>query len=137
MGYLMELSVNLCKTQNISHVKTELYKKAEECKVLDYYSMYEFVGENRQIHRNHCILTFTFRDHKELIVAFIKFVKKISYVNIESFGYDNTIFKLMYASKKYLNMMDKNSVKEYLEARRNKTLFEQDSIILKAILKKR
>ena len=56
MGYLMELSVNLRKTQNISNVKSELYKKAEECKVLDYYSMYEFVGENRQIHRNHCIL---------------------------------------------------------------------------------
>ena len=99
--------------------------------------MYEFVGENRQIHRNHCILTFTFRDHKELIVAFIKFVKKMSCVSIESFGYDDTIFKLMYASKKYLNMMDKYSAKQYLEDRKNNTLFEQDSIILRAILKKR
>ena len=51
--------------------------------------MYEFVGENRQIHRKHCILTFTFRDQKELIVAYIKFVKKMSCVSIESFGYDD------------------------------------------------
>ena len=49
MGYLMELSVNLQKTQNVSHVKSELYKKAEECKVLDYYSMYEFVKIDKYI----------------------------------------------------------------------------------------
>ena len=61
----------------------------------------------------------------------------MSCVSIESFGYDDTIFKLMYASKKYLNMMDKYSAKQYLEDRKNNTLFEQDSIILRAILKKR
>ena len=32
LGYLMELSVNLQKTQNVSHVKSELLKKQKNVK---------------------------------------------------------------------------------------------------------
>ena len=39
-------------------------------------------------------------------------------------------FKLMYASKKYLNMMEKQFVDNYLNLKKEK-LYKQDSIIYK------
>ena len=136
MGYLLELSINLKKHPNLSEIKALLFEKAEECKVENYYTMFEFVGENRQIYRNHCVITFNFIEHDELLAAFIKFTKKIKCVSIESLGYDNIIFKLMYASKKYLNMMEKEKVVEYIHNFKHKLLYRQDSLPVRAILKK-
>ena len=48
-----------------------------------------------------------FEEHIELVSEFIRYVKKLKIVNIESVSYDNAIFKLIYASKKYLNFMEK------------------------------
>ena len=73
---------------------------------------------------------------EELVAEFIKYAKSFSKVNIESVGYDNFVFKLMYASKKYLNMMEKYQANKYLETRKRGQLFKQNSIILKSILKK-
>ena len=81
-------------------------------------------------------MTFLFGDHEENVGKFIENIKKIRYVNIESIGYDNCIFKLMYASKKYLNIMDKYKAKEYIEKRRNNTLFKNNSIIMQKFYKK-
>ena len=39
----------------------------------------------------------------------------------------------MYASTKYLNMMDKGKAKDYLEKRKSNNLYKQDSVIIKAI----
>ena len=135
MGYLLELSINLKKHPNLSEIKSKLFEKAEECKVENYYTMFEFMGENRQIYRNHCVITFNFMEHDELLAAFIIFSKKIKCVSIESLGYDNVIFKLMYASKKYLNMMEKEKVYEYISNFKNKSLYRQDSLPVRAILK--
>ena len=101
-----------------------------------YYKTYEFMGNNRNIYRNHCIISFTFADDKKSIVSFIKYVKTLSNVYIESVGYDDFTYKMIYASKKYLNIMEKGPSKKYLEKRKRGELYEQDSIILKAILKK-
>ena len=101
-----------------------------------HYSTFEFMGKNRHIYRNHCILTFIFSENEELVAEFIKYAKSFSKVNIESVGYDNFVFKLMYASKKYLNMMEKYQANKYLETRKRGQLFKQNSIILKSILKK-
>tara|TARA_B110001454_G_C12659711_1_gene409031 strand:- start:17 stop:430 length:414 start_codon:yes stop_codon:yes gene_type:complete len=136
MVYLIELSVNLHNAINLSNIQYLLVTKAEECNMETYYKTYEFMGNNRNIYRNHCIITFNFADDKKSIVSFIKYVKTLSNVYIESVGYDNFTYKLMYASKKYLNIMEKGQAQKYLEERKNGELYEQDSIILKAILKK-
>jgi len=136
MGYLLELAVNLNNATNLTEIKSNLYNKAEKCNVEMCYSTYEFMGKNRHIHRNHCIITFKFAENEELVAEFIKYAKSFRKVNIESVGYDNLVFKLMYASKKYLNMMEKYQAKKYLETRKRGQLFKQNSIILKAILKK-
>ena len=137
MGYLIELAVNLKNITNLTEIRNNLYNKAEKCQVETYYSTYEFMGVNRSLQRNHCILTFKFRENEELVAEFIKYTKLFHNVSIESVGYDNLIFKLMYASRKYLNIMEKYQAKKYLKARKQHTLFKQNSIILKAILKKK
>ena len=136
MTYLIELSFNLSKNTNLNETINKLLIKAENCRLENYYKNYEYMGKNRRIIRNHCILTFMFEEHIELVSEFIRFVKKIKAVNIESVSYDNAIFKLIYASKKYLNFMEKEFALKYIEDRRNGNLFQQDSILTKAIYTK-
>ena len=42
----------------------------------------------------------------------------------------------MYASNKYLNLMNKDKAKEYIEKRNSNNLFKNDSIIIKTLHKK-
>ena len=136
MSYLIELSYNLSKNTSLNQTITLLLNKAENCRLEKFYKNYEFMGKNRRVIRNHCILTFIFEEHIELVSEFIRFVKKIKTINIESVSYDNAIFKLIYASKKYLNFMEKEYALKYIEDRRNGNLFQQDSILMKAIYAK-
>ena len=133
MTYLIELSYNLSKNTSLNDTISKLLNKAECCRLENFYKNYEYMGKNRRIIRNHCILTFMFEEHLELVSEFIRFVKKIKTVNIESVSYDNAVFKLIYASKKYLNFMEKEFALKYIEDRRNGNLFQQDSILMKAI----
>ena len=133
MTYLIELSYNLSKNTNLNDTINKLLTKAENCRLEKFYKNFEFMGKNRRIIRNHCILTFMFEEHIELVSEFIRFVKKIKTVNIESVSYDNAVFKLIYASKKYLNFMEKEFALKYIQDRRNGNLFQQDSILMKAI----
>ena len=136
MTYLIELSYNLSKNTNLNETINKLLTKAENCRLENFYKNYEFMGKNRKIIRNHCILTFIFEEHIELVSEFIRYVKKLKNVNNESVSYDNAIFKLIYASKKYLNFMEKEFALKYIEDRRNGNLFQQDSILMKAIYTK-
>ena len=136
MTYQIELSINLNKVTNLSEIKSLLVTKAEECKVENYYTLYEYFGKNRHSYRNHCVLTLSFIENDELLAEFINYAKKIKNISIESVGLDNGLFKLMYASKKYLNMMEKEHAEKYIKLRREHKLYKQDSIIFKTILKK-
>jgi len=136
MTYQLELSVNLNKVSNLSEIKNLLLIKAEECKLENYYTMYEYFGRNRHCYRNHCVLNFSFVENDELLAEFINYSKKIKNISIESVGLDKGLFKLIYASKKYLNMMEKEHAEKYINLRRQNKLYKQDSIIFKTILKK-
>lgn len=136
MTYLIELSYNLSKNTNLNETINKLLEKAAMCRLENFYKNYEFMGKNRKIIRNHCVLTFTFEEHMELVSEFIRFVKRLKVINIESVSYDNTVFKIIYASKKYLNFMEKEFALKYIKDRRNGSLFQQDSILMKAILSK-
>ena len=57
-------------------------------------------------------------------------------ISIESVGLDDISFKLMYASKKYLNIMEKQFVDNYLKSKKTNKLYKQDSIIYKILNKK-
>ena len=51
-------------------------------------------------------------------IKFLTFLRKDRRVYVESIGFDDFIFKLLYASRTYLNKMDKYKAKEYLSNRK-------------------
>tara|TARA_Y100000589_G_C26720381_1_gene453556 strand:+ start:127 stop:543 length:417 start_codon:yes stop_codon:yes gene_type:complete len=138
MGFLLELSLDTKKNSNISQLKNILIEEALKNKCEIYFFNYEFMGKNRHIYRHHFILTFIFEENEELIANFIRFIKKNHRhsVKVESLFFENCIYEIMYASTKYLNMMDKDKAKDYIEKRRSNNLYKQDSVIIKAIQKR-
>jgi len=134
MGYQIELALDIKKTGNITQYKRLFIKEAltNGCEI--YFFNYEFMGQNRRIYRNHYILTFIFKENEELIANFIRFVSKYKrYIYIESVFYDNCIIKIMYASPRYLKIMEKDMAKDYIEKRKSNNLFKNDSVIIKAL----
>lgn len=136
MGFFIEISFDVIKSNNFIDLKKNIIELADKSKKEFFYVNHEIMGKNRRIYRNHYVMSFLFGDNEELVADFIRDVKKLKIVNIESVGYDNCVFKLMYASRKYLNIMDKFKAKEYLQKKRENTLFKNDSVILKAVYKK-
>ena len=138
MGFLLELSLDTRKNSNISRLKQTLIGEALKNKCEIYFFNYEFMGKNRKIFRHHFILTFIFEENEELVANFIRYVKRNhkGSVKVESLFFENCIYEIMYASTKYLNMMDKGKAKDYLEKRKYNNLYKQDSVIIKAIQRK-
>ena len=115
MSYNLDLALNYSKIPNNSEMSKTIKDIALKYKCLDYYSKYEFSGENRTIHKNNCIYSFRFPEDKELLCGFIRNVKKLRGVYIENIYYENTTYTLIYASKKYLNNMEKEFALKYLQ----------------------
>lgn len=137
MGYLLELSIDTKKTSNLSRLKNILVQEALKNKCEIYFFNYEFMGKNRRIFRHHYILTFIFEEKDECVSDFIRYVKKThKNVRFESIFYENCIYEIMYASNKYLNLMDKDKAKDYIEKRKSNNLFKNDSVIIKTLRKK-
>jgi len=135
MGYLIELSFNINKVSNFIQTKEMILKIAEKYNKTFSYNNYEIMGKNRTIFRNHYVMTYLFDDERD-IVKFIKQIKLMKYIYIESISYDDCVFKMMYASKKYLNIMEKCKAKEYLQKKRENTLFKSNSCIMEEFYKK-
>ena len=119
MSYRLEVALNLKHRGDALMLKTEIVKQAEESRCELYYQDFEFEGKKRQFVRNHLFFIFFFPEDPKYIINFLYLLKKRKYVYIEAVGFDNAKFTLLYASKKYLNMMDKYKAKEYLSNRKN------------------
>ena len=119
MSYRLEVALNLKQRGDALMLKKEIVKLAVESRCELYYQDFEFEGKKRQIKRNHLFFIIFFPDNPKYIINFLYLLKKRKYAYIESIGFDNCKFTLLYASKKYLNMMDKYKAKEYLSSRKN------------------
>jgi len=134
---MIELSFDIIKTKNFICLKNNIIELANKYDKTFMYNNHEIMAKNRIIFRNHYVITILFEYNDKKVSKFIKEIKKnYKKINIESISYDNCVLKMMYASKKYLNFMDKYKAKEYLEKRRNNTLFGADSFIMKEMNKK-
>jgi len=116
MSYRIEISFDLRKTKNISEMKKKIRDLALKNEKEICFFSYEMMGYGRTINRNHVVSTLYFTEQTN-IINFIKSIKKIPGIYIESIGIDNIKFILIYASKKYLNFMDKYKAKDYLKNR--------------------
>jgi hypothetical protein len=132
MSYRLEVAFNLRHTSGALELKRELIEIAKSYGCELSYSDFEFEGKNRTVTRNHIFIIFFFPADPKHVIKFLTFLKKQRKVYIESIGFDNVKFTLLYASKTYLNRMDKYKAKEYL-SNKNKIEDEDFQKVVKAV----
>ena len=136
MAYQVEISFSLKKRANLTETKNLIINKANKFESNRYYENFEMACVNRTMKRNHYVLTFFFETSQELVAKFIKFIKSENNIYIESI-YDDNNHDLLYASSKYLNMMEKECVKAYLNNKKKGIFKEKYSIIINQVNNKR
>tara|TARA_B100001559_G_scaffold227971_1_gene191743 strand:- start:15 stop:422 length:408 start_codon:yes stop_codon:yes gene_type:complete len=130
MGFFIELSFALLNT-NFTDVKNKIIDKSIELRSDFYYQHIEYSNKNTSQ-----IMSFSFPEHDEIFIEFIYFIKKIPHVFIETAGIDDLQFKQLYASKKYLKIMENDKVKEYLHNKKKGILKNYNPSVYNALIKK-
>ena len=128
MGYQIEVAFNMKVVGSVTDVYSKFVKKAEKNNCEMNYITYEREGYRGTVKRNHSIMTFIFPDDKKYIINFIRFVREFRDARIESITTDDIKCSLIYASSKYLSMMDRGHAKTYKKSRHLLST-EQKSII--------
>ena len=136
MGYTIELSFNMRKKGDLTETRRIFEKKAMEHGCEDFYHNCEMSGHGRTIKRSHYVMTFIFDENEKEIAKFLKYCKSSRMIYIECVSYENTVVQILYASKQYLNMMEKEFAKMYYVKKRNGLLYNMDSPIMKEIYAK-
>ena len=132
MGYNIEVSFNALK-QNISETQDLIITTALENGCNYYNNDFEFEN-NLRYNRNHCVITLTFQNYEgsdiDYIVKFLKIIKNLKGIYIESI-YDDDTNNILFASKFYLTqMMDKHIAKMYKLNKRKRSYSEDDTMIM-------
>jgi hypothetical protein len=132
MGYNIEVSFNTLK-HNIFETRDLIISIALENGCNYYYSDFEFEN-NLRYNRNHCVITFSFQNYEgsdiDYIVKFLKIIKNIKGIYVESIYADDTN-NILFASKFYLTqMMDKHISKMYKLNKRDRSYSEDDTLIM-------
>ena len=117
MGYQIEIAFDLRVVGSVTWLQNELVRKAEKNNCEMHYINYEVEGVRRTIRRNHAVMTFLFPSDPIHIIKFVRFVREFKDAHIESISCDDHKCVLVYASKKYLAMMDADCAKKYRKSR--------------------
>ena len=133
MGYNIEVSFNLLKHTYVTETQNLIVSLALENGCDYFYNDYEFEIKPRH-KRNHNVITIIFENYSiDKIVNFLKKIRLIKGVYIESI-YDENSSNLIFASKYYLTqMIDKHLANKYKINKRERSYSEDDTIILKTI----
>ena len=113
MSYRLEISLKDYYTWNANIIQTNILKFACKSGCEKYYKDYDIEGYNRQIKKNNVFIIIYFPEDTKHIITFLNYIKNNRNVYVESIGFDNIKFTLLYASKMYQKNMDKDKVKEY------------------------
>ena len=130
MGFFIELSFSL-SLSNYNDVKQKILNKSLELRCDFNYNHIEYCKK-----KSSQIMSFSFPDHNEIFVEFIYFVKKIPHVYIETAGIDDLIFVQLYASKRYLTLMENDLAKKYITNKKNGQLKNINPFVYNALIKK-
>ena len=133
MTYSIDIAIDVRKHGNISSHKRVIIKNAEKNHCLEHYGKYEMWGSGRTMTRSHYVMSFTFPETSEInIIRFIKYIKSGNMADVEMVGYDNCIYKLLYASRKYRALMQDGMVKKYVKNKRDLLNGEYRNIVMAA-----
>ena len=128
MGYIVEISVNTCKHNNVTALSKLLEKIANNCEL---YSTFHKIENNELYKRTHYFMTMEFESDKHTILTFVRIIKRIGGVNIELVYNDDTK-TLLYGTKYYLNFITNTpGTIQYNRAKLRKSFSENDFDILK------
>jgi len=136
MAYKIDLSLKLKQQSNITHTIDDIINNSYKHACVNHYVNYEYVYKKKIVMRNSCVISLTFDDEPKEISKFIRKIKKNRTISIESISYEDTTTELLYASKQYLNIMEKSKMKEYLEKKKG-GLLDTESVIMVEVYKKR
>ena len=108
MGLTIELSFSISKLSSVTQFKQILSDLAEKYNSTSNYFIHEIEGHSTTIDRNDCIHVVEFSILQENILNYIKNIMRVKKVKIDSIHTDKKGTNLIYASKKYLSMMNVN-----------------------------
>ena len=128
MGYQIDVAFDMRIVGSMTNLYDMFVKKAEKNNCEMFYMNYEFDGIGQNIVRNHSVMSFFFPPEEEYIINFVRFVREFRDARIESITTGDIKCTLIYASSKYLSMMDRGHVKTYKKSRHLLST-EQQSII--------
>lgn len=133
MGYTIEISFDILKHKDVSSLKERITGLALDLDCDHYYYFYE-TEHFIQIPRNHCIIAVQFLENNLFQCAdFIKKIKKIQNVHIECIYEDDILCKLIYASRYYLQNVDKRTVVVYNKFKRERSYSDNESLLLQPL----
>lgn len=129
MEYSIDLSFHL-DNYSVNETIEQIKGLAEYYNCISCRAEFEIGGKHRGLTRNHSVVTAVFESEDLYgMVLFIREIKKMRGVYIESIIKDNCVF---YASKYYITLMSKDKVAEY-KKRKTKTYDDTDSILFKEV----
>ncbi len=133
MGYNIEVSFNTLKHNCVTETRDMIINYAIENGCNSWYETVEFENTYNNT-RNHNVITINFQNYNiNKIVNFIKIIKVIKGLYIETI-YDENNNQLLYASKYYVTqMMDKHLAQEFKLNKRERSYSEDDTIIINTV----
>jgi hypothetical protein len=141
MGYNIEISIDLLKHTNVSETKREIIDFASDLECSYYYILYDY-EERIKFPRNHMIIVINFANENDSnnclfnCAKFLCLIKKMKDLHIECIYDDEIVCNLLYASQYYLTTIEKDKVIKYNKNKRERSLSDNDKMILEPVLKK-
>lgn len=135
MVYNINFSFDANKT-NVSNLQNQLLDTA---KIYDAQNLYFTYEENYMKNKLiiYCIFNLTFESNeiKNMTICINK-IRNISKISLDCIFEESNIYKLIYASKGYLQSIEKDSVSNYKKFHKERSYSETDFLILKSIQSK-
>jgi len=119
MTFHIDISIDLRKAGNVAHHRQLVERNAEKNNAIDYYGNYEMWGRGRTVTRNHYVMSYTFPSIEKNILRFIQFVKEETSWQIEMVGFEQGKYELLFASRKYLTLMEAEMVRKYIRQKKH------------------
>ena len=125
------------KSVNITMTQNTLLDIAKDYDADNCYFSFEDTLTKKNINI-FCIFSLSFTsDMLNNMILCINKIQNVSKIRLDCIFEENITFRLIYASKSYLQSSEKNSVSNYKKFHRERSYSETDSYILNAIRNKR
>tara|TARA_B100001029_G_C14948703_1_gene387486 strand:+ start:466 stop:852 length:387 start_codon:yes stop_codon:yes gene_type:complete len=118
MGYNIELSIPFKYFNNFTNVKSNIMEQSKKNNCELFFEDFSTTSKKK-----YCVLSFTFPTELNTI-NFLKYIQEIKKIKIESISTSDLVCKLIYASRQYINIMDKDKAKEFLDDKKKGNLYK-------------